>query len=53
MLMTDEWFTEYVFQLVADRKQIPKRLVDIFESNTPTVLPPWDPLGALAASRPF
>lgn len=41
MLMTDAWFDEYVFQIVADRKWVPKELVKIFEHGKATVLPPW------------
>ncbi|GAA5828401.1 hypothetical protein JCM5353_005061 [Sporobolomyces roseus] len=48
MVMTDEWFTEHVFQIVADRKNVDKELVDLFEHGTPSVLPRWDPMGALA-----
>ncbi|SCZ89346.1 BZ3500_MvSof-1268-A1-R1_Chr1-1g01121 [Microbotryum saponariae] len=48
MLMTDEWFTEHVFQVVADRSMVPKELVKVFEDDNRTVLPPWDPMGALA-----
>ncbi|KAI5474493.1 hypothetical protein MNV49_003216 [Pseudohyphozyma bogoriensis] len=47
-LASDAWFTEYVFQIVADRARVPKDLVKIFEENTPVVLPAWDPMGALA-----
>lgn len=49
MLMTDDWFTEHVFQIVADRAVVPKHLRAIFEKGTPdVVLPPWDPMGSLA-----
>ncbi|GAA5897208.1 C1 family peptidase [Sporobolomyces salmoneus] len=49
MCMSDEWFTEHVFQVVAPRNFIDKKLVDLFEHGTPSVLPRWDPMGALAA----
>lgn len=50
MVMTSEWFDEHVFQIVADRKVVPKALARIFEEqqNSPVVLPAWDPMGALA-----
>ncbi|CEQ42870.1 SPOSA6832_04741, partial [Sporobolomyces salmonicolor] len=48
MLMSDEWFDQFVYQIVADRKYIDKALVDVFEHGEPTVLPPWDPMGSLA-----
>ncbi|GAA5840676.1 hypothetical protein JCM9279_007399 [Rhodotorula babjevae] len=48
MMMSDEWFSEYVYQVVADRKFISKKLVDVFDKADATVLPPWDPMGTLA-----
>ncbi|GAA5909933.1 hypothetical protein JCM5296_002537 [Sporobolomyces johnsonii] len=48
MLMSDEWFDQFVYQIVADRKYIDRALVDVFEHGEPTVLPPWDPMGSLA-----
>jgi len=40
-MMSDEWFTEFVYQVVADRKFISKKLVDVFDHAEATVLPPW------------
>ncbi|KAL8292863.1 hypothetical protein RQP46_000557 [Phenoliferia psychrophenolica] len=48
MLMSDDWFSEHVFQIVADRRSVPAHLVKIFETGTPTMLKPWDPMGSLA-----
>ncbi|GAA5847860.1 hypothetical protein JCM3766R1_001211 [Sporobolomyces carnicolor] len=48
MCMSDEWFTEHVFQVVAPRNFVDKKLVDLFDNGTPSVLPRWDPMGALA-----
>ncbi|GAA5969388.1 hypothetical protein JCM11641_008098 [Rhodosporidiobolus odoratus] len=48
MLMSDDWFSEFVYQIVADRKYVPKNLVDVFDNGKATVLPPWDPMGTLA-----
>jgi len=41
MMMSDEWFDEYVYQVVADRKFISKKLVEVFDKADATVLPPW------------
>lgn len=41
MMMSDDWFSEYVYQVVADRKFISKKLVDVFDKADATVLPPW------------
>ncbi|KAM0754251.1 bleomycin hydrolase [Meredithblackwellia eburnea MCA 4105] len=48
MVMTDTWFTEHVFQIVADRAVVPKPLVDVYDNGKAKVLMPWDPMGALA-----
>ena len=41
MLMSDDWFSEHVFQIVADRARIPAHLVKIFEAGDAVELPPW------------
>ncbi len=49
MLMTDDWFSMNVYQVVCDRALAPKHLRDIFEAGkVDVVLPPWDPMGSLA-----
>jgi len=47
-VMTDKWFDEYVFQVVIPRQLAPKDLVKVLDGGNPTVLPAWDPMGALA-----
>jgi len=47
-VMTDSWFEEYVFQVVVPKSLAPKELVQVYESGEIIVLPPWDPMGALA-----
>ena len=46
-LMTDEWFDEYNYEVVVDKKYLPKKILDLLNKK-PSVLPPWDPMGALA-----
>lgn len=41
MVMSDDWFSEHVFQIVADRRMVPKELVKVFETHTATILPRW------------
>lgn len=41
--MYDEWFDEYVYKVIINRKYLPKRVLDILETE-PIVLPPWDPM---------
>mgnify|MGYP006092012669 FL=1 len=46
-LMTDKWFDEYNFEVVIDKKYLPKRILEIFNQE-PVALDPWDPMGSLA-----
>ncbi|KAN0060709.1 bleomycin hydrolase [Thecaphora frezii] len=51
MCMTQKWFEEYNFQVVLDRRFVPKKLWALFEKGVDgetIVLPPYDPLGTLA-----
>ena len=43
LIMTDEWFNEYMFRLVVEAKYIPAATLKLFEQK-PIVLPAWDPL---------
>ena len=46
-LMNDSWFDEYMFEIAAPKNYLtPERLAEF--KNEPIVLPPWDPMGALA-----
>ena len=45
--MSDRWFEEYTYQIVVNKKYLPKEMVEIFESE-PIMLEPWDPMGSLA-----
>ena len=49
MMMTDEWFDEYTYEIVVDKKYISKRLLKYLDMK-PVVLAPWDPMGALASN---
>ena len=46
-LMTDKWFDEYNYEIVVDKKYLPKRILEIFNKEAVT-LDPWDPMGSLA-----
>jgi len=48
-LMTDEWFDEYLYEIVIDKKYLPADILKIYESK-PEALSPWDPMGALAVT---
>ena len=45
--MDDSWFDEYMFEIAAPRSRLPQRLQKALKLK-PKVLPPWDPMGALA-----
>ncbi|KAK7604711.1 hypothetical protein V9T40_005897 [Parthenolecanium corni] len=47
LVMTSEWFKEYVFEVVVDKSIVPKEVMAVFEQD-PVVLPAWDPMGTLA-----
>ncbi|KAI5268624.1 bleomycin hydrolase [Manis pentadactyla] len=47
LCMTDDWFSEYVYEVVVDKKHVPEEVLTVLEQE-PIVLPAWDPMGALA-----
>ena len=46
-VMSDEWFGEYSYQILLDRKYFTKEEDAQFDEE-PIVLAPWDPMGSLA-----
>lgn len=47
-VMTDKWFDEYVFQVVSSKTYVTKDDYAVFKGQDYTVLPFYDPMGALA-----
>ena len=47
--MNDSWFDEYMFEIAARKEYLPAELQAALGPE-PIVLPPWDPMGALARS---
>lgn len=45
--MTDDWFSEYVYEVVVDKKYLSAEVLEVMQKE-PVVLPAWDPMGALA-----
>ena len=45
VIMTDEWFNEYMFRLVAERKYVPADVLKMLDQK-PILLPAWDPMFA-------
>ena len=46
-IASDTWFSEYVYQVVVDKKYLTEEELAAYESE-PIELAPWDPMGALA-----
>ena len=45
VIMTDEWFNEYMFRLVVNKKYAPEKVLKAAQQK-PTLLPCWDPMFA-------
>ena len=43
IIMTDEWFDEYMFRLVVERQFVPEDILKMLEQK-PVQLPAWDPM---------
>ena len=43
LIMTDEWFREYMFRVVVNRKYIPADMLPLLKQK-PIKLPAWDPM---------
>jgi bleomycin hydrolase len=43
LIMTDEWFNEYMFRLVINKKYVPAQVQEILKQKA-IMLPPWDPM---------
>ena len=46
LIMTDEWFDEYMFRFVFDKKYVPEDILKLTKQE-PIVLPSWDPMFAV------
>ncbi len=46
-VMSDEWFTEYLYQIVVNKKYLTDAQRAVIDTDT-IVLKPWDPMGSLA-----
>ena len=43
IIMTDEWFDEYMFRLVVEKKYVPADVLSMM-AQKPILLPSWDPM---------
>ena len=46
-VMSDQWFSQYMYQVVVNKKYLTNDQLDILNTET-IVLKPWDPMGSLA-----
>lgn len=46
-IMSDQWFDEYMYQVVVNKKYLSREQLDILNTEA-IVLNPWDPMGSLA-----
>ena len=47
-IMSDKWFDEFLYEVVVDKKYLNDQYVKLYEKEEAQLLPPWDPMGALA-----
>lgn len=45
LIMSDQWFDEYMFRLVVETKYVPEKIQKLFQQK-PILLPAWDPMFA-------
>ncbi len=45
LIMTDDWFSEYMFRMVVPTQFVSQQVIDISRQKA-TMLPPWDPMYA-------
>lgn len=43
LIMTDEWFDNYMFRLVVNKQYVEQKYIDMLKQK-PTLLPAWDPM---------
>jgi bleomycin hydrolase len=43
LIMTDEWFEEYMFRVVAEKQFVPADVLEMLKQK-PIKLPAWDPM---------
>jgi aminopeptidase C len=47
LVMSDDWFNEYLYEVVVDKKYLSKDVLAVLDQE-PITLKAWDPMGALA-----
>ena len=49
LVMSDDWFDQFLYEITVSKKYLSSELIQALDT-TPVKLPPWDPMGALAAA---
>ncbi|TET80837.1 aminopeptidase [candidate division TA06 bacterium] len=49
-VMADNWFNEFLYEVTVSKKYLTPELLEVLDTE-PVVLPPWDPMGALARNE--
>lgn len=49
-MMADNWFDEFLYEVTVSKKYLTPKLLKVLDTE-PVVLPPWDPMGALAKNE--
>ena len=44
IIMTDEWFCEFMFRLAVNKKYVPSDILKAYMQSEGEILPPWDPM---------
>lgn len=44
LIMTNNWFNEYMFRVVLEEKYVSAKVLDILKTQKPIMLPAWDPM---------
>lgn len=50
LVMSDEWFDEYMYQALINKKYLDEKVIKAYEEE-PIHLKPWDPMGSLASIK--
>lgn len=50
LIMSADWFKEFVFEIVIDKSIVPDDIMKVFDMQ-PITLPAWDPMGTLASKN--
>ena len=48
--MTDAWFDQFNYEVVVEKQYVAPELLALLDTE-PIGLPPWHPMGSLAAAR--